>query len=88
MASRVAGGRLATTTSAVATSWRTISRPSGFMGLSVRPSLLRPSWRKSEPSPAGEMGVRKRSSLPPTFSTRMTSAPRSPSRVAQKGPAM
>ena len=71
-----------------ATSFLTISRPAGFMGLSVRPSLLRPIWRNIAPSPPSATGVTQRSSLPSSFSMRITSAPRSPSIVPQNGPAM
>src|SRR5580693_887388 len=65
-----------------------MSRPAGFIGLSVRPSLLRPIWRNIAPSPPSATGVTQRSSLPSSFSMRITSAPRSPSMVPQKGPAM
>src|SRR5258708_5644657 len=85
---RVSYGRLAITTSDWATSFFTISRPAGFMGLSVRPSLLRPIWRNIAPSPPSTTGVTQRSSLPSSFSMRITSAPRSPSIVPQNGPAM
>src|SRR5260370_19735601 len=85
---RVSYGRLAITTSDWATSFFTISRPAGFMGLSVRPSLLRPIWRNIAPSPPSTTGVTQRSSLPSRSSMRMTSAPRSPSIVPQNGPAM
>ena len=88
IASSVAGGKFATTTSAVATSRRTISRPAGFIGLSVSDRLFRFICRNMPPSPVGVTGAMKRSSLPRTFSTRITSAPRSPSRAAQNGPAM
>src|SRR5882724_12311684 len=71
-----------------ATSFFTISRPAGFTGLSVRPSLLRPIWRNMAPSPPSATGVTQRSSLPSSFSMRITSAPRSPSRVPQNGPAI
>ena len=47
---------MATTTSAVATSFFTISRPSGFIGFSVRPRLLRPSCRNMAPSPVSVTG--------------------------------
>src|SRR5258708_14478119 len=85
---RVSYGRLAITTSDWATSFLTMSAPAGFMGLSVRPSLLRPIWRNIAPSPPSTTGVTQRSSLPSSFSMRMTSAPRSPSIVPQNGPAM
>src|SRR4051812_39854862 len=74
--------------SETATSFLTISRPAGFTGLSVRPSLLRPIWRNIAPSPPWATGVTQRSSLPSSFSMRITSAPRSPSMVPQNGPAM
>src|SRR4029077_1606212 len=76
------------TTSDTATSFRTISWPAGFMGLSVRPSLFRPICRNMAPSPPSATGVPQRSSLPSSFSMRITSAPRSPSIVPQNGPAM
>jgi hypothetical protein len=52
---------LAITTSDTATSFRTISWPAGFMGLSVRPSLLRPICRNMAPSPPSATGVTQRS---------------------------
>src|ERR1043165_8151769 len=81
-------GRLAITTSETATSFLTTSRPAGFTGLRVMPSLLRPIWRNMAPSPPSATGVTQRSSLPSSFSMRITSAPRSPSMVPQNGPAM
>src|SRR5207244_3784327 len=82
------GGRLATTTSAVATSLRTISRPSGHAGSSVMARLLRFMTRYSAPTPSGATGATQRSSPPPRRSMRITSAPRSARSAAQYGPAM
>ncbi len=82
------GGRLATTTSAVATSLRTISRPSGQAGSSVIARLLRFITTYIAPTPSAPTGATHRSSPPPIRSIRMTSAPRSASSAAQYGPAM
>src|SRR5271169_4992706 len=60
----------------------------GAMFLQIGPNLLRPIWRNIAPWPPSVTGVTQRSSLPSSFSMRITSAPRSPSRVPQKGPAM
>jgi hypothetical protein len=86
---------LATTTSAVATSFRTISRPFGAAGSNVIPSLLRFIARNIAPPPVNgsvagpaPTGIMPRSSPPPIRSMRITSAPRSPSSAAQNGPAM
>src|SRR3954447_8062605 len=88
MVMSVSGGRLAITTSAVATNLATISRPSGLGGSRVIPSLPRLTWRYMAPTPSGVTGVTQRSSPPSMRSTRMTSAPRSRSSAPQYGPAM
>src|SRR5262245_30242714 len=82
------GGRLATTTSAVATSFFTISRPFGDDGSSVIARLLRFMTRNIAPTPSSPTGATQRTSPPPSRSMRMTSAPRSASSAAQYGPAM
>ena len=76
------------TTSAVPTSLRTISRPSGLSGFRVRQRLLRLTCRNIAPMPSSVTGVTQRSSPPSMRSTRMTSAPRSPSSAPHHGPAM
>ena len=82
------GGRLATTTSAVATSFLTTSRPSGAAGSSVIARLFRFMTRNMAPTPSAPTGATQRSSPPPRRSMRITSAPRSASSAAQYGPAM
>src|SRR6266576_2607262 len=74
---KTSGGRFATTTSAVATSFLTISRPSGEDGSSVMPRLLRFMVTYSAPIPSSLIGATHRSSPPPIRSMRITSAPRS-----------
>jgi hypothetical protein len=88
MARSVAPGMLAITMSLRATSRRTISRPSGAVGSSVSDRLPRFTCMYSPPSPLSANGRMKRSSLPPTLSMRITSAPWSASSAAQNGPAM
>ncbi len=88
MACRARGGRLATTTSAVPTSARTISRPSPHMGSRVRERLLRAICRYRAPSPFSPTGSTPRSSPPSRRSMRITSAPMSASMAAQYGPAI
>src|SRR5262249_4394105 len=82
------GGRFATTTSAVATSFLTISRPSDEDGSSVMPRLLRFIVTYIAPIPSSLIGATQRSSPPPMRSMRITSAPRSARSAAQYGPAM
>src|SRR5258705_11265943 len=82
------GGRFATTTSAVATSLRTTSRPSALDGSSVIARLLRFMTRNIAPTSSSPTGATHRSPPPPRRSIRMTSAPRSASNAAQYGPAM
>jgi hypothetical protein len=77
------GGRFATTTSAVATSFCTISRPCGCAGSSVMPRLFRFIARYSAPAPSAATGATQRSSPPSRRSMRTTSAPRSASSAAQ-----
>jgi len=64
------------------------SRPSGFTTSSVMPRLPRLHCRNIAPTPSEVTGVIHRSSPPSTRSTRITSAPRSPSNAPQYGPAM
>src|SRR5215510_7340499 len=86
--SSVPGWKFSTSTSDTATRRLRISAPSGFLRSRVAAFLLRLSCKNRSPSPLFVMvpNVRRAS---PTFgnSILMTSAPNSPSCVAQNGPA-
>ena len=86
----VPGRRFSTTTSEPATSSRKICLPSADLRSSASERLLRLRRAKLEDSPFSRKGAVWRTSSPPLagFSTLTTSAPRSASCSAQKGPAM
>src|SRR5262245_25876505 len=81
------GRKFSSTTSAEASSRRRIAWPSGAFMLSVRLFLLRFTERKYVASPLTKGGQPRVSSPLPGSSILMTSAPMSPSDMAQKGPA-
>src|SRR5712664_4834595 len=83
----VPGLKFSRTTSALATSLRRMACPSGAFMLRVRLFLLRLTERKYVASPPENGGQLRVSSPLPGSSTLMTSAPMSPSIIAQKGPA-
>src|SRR5262245_2163910 len=83
----VPGRKFSSTTSAEASRRRRIAWPSGAFMLSVRLFLLRFTERKYVASPLTKGGQPRVSSPLPGSSILMTSAPMSPSDIAQNGPA-
>src|SRR5262245_29682881 len=86
--SSVPGWKFSTRTSDRTTSRLRISAPSGFLRSRVVTFLLRPSCKNSRPSPAFVIVPNVRRASPTLGSSiLLTSAPNSPSCVAQNGPA-
>src|SRR5580704_4049745 len=83
----VPGRKFSSTTSARASSRRRMSCPSGAFMFRVRLFLFRLTDRKYVASPPTKGGQPRVSSPLPGSSILMTSAPMSPSDIAQKGPA-